>query len=188
MKIHLKLDPMFSRIDIVSIIRAHIKTLRNLNQPVEDKSIYLPDLLTFFVFPLTITYFIYLANLDFKSQISNLIAIISIFGGFLFNLLAIIYSFIDKIKPNDLTPIKSLYAKELNANISFCIVLSIFIILLMLTYSLMPVEKFGIFLTYTYQFIEYLVVYLLIVFFLTLLMVISRIFILLQKESENLKR
>ena len=177
---------MFSRIDIGAIIKAHFKTLRSLNQPIEDKSIYLPDLLTFFICPSVIAYFIYLIELDFKSQISNLIAIISIFGGFLFNLLAIIYSFIDKIKPIDLTPVKKIYAKELNANISFCIVLAIFIILIMLIYSLIPIDKFGVLLRYIYQFAEYIIIYLLILFFLTLLMVVSRIFVLLQKESENL--
>lgn len=177
---------MFSRINIGSIVKAHLKTLRSLNQPAKDRSIYLPDLLLFFVFPLITTYLIYLFELDFKSQISNLIAIISIFGGFLFNLLAIIYSFIDKIKPTDLTPVKKVYAKELNANISFCIVLSLFIVLFMLIYSLIPIAKFGLILKYIYQFTEYVIIYLLILFFLTLLMVISRIFVVLQKESDNL--
>lgn len=176
---------MFHRISILDIIKAHFRTLRSLNQSVGDKSIYWRDIITFFALPIILSYIFYILKLNLNSQVSNLIAIISIFGGFLFNLLAIIYSYIDKINVPTASIIKKKFANEINANISFCILLSIFIVLLLLAYSFFPASHCGILLTYASQLVEYLIYYLLILFFLTLLMVLSRVFTLLQKEGQG---
>lgn len=175
---------MFNRIEVKKIILAHVRTLRSLNQLSTNNSIYWRDLLTFLFWPAVLSYLLYILKLDLKSQISNLIAIISIFGGFLFNLLAIIYSFIEKIKTPFASDIKVRFANEINANISFCILLSVFIILLLLIFSLLPTYFYSELITYTSQFLEYTIYYNLILFFLTLLMVLSRVFTLLQKEGK----
>ena len=162
---------MFNRIDIIKIIKAHARTLRDLNQKIDDNTIYWRDILTFLIWPAILSYIFYILKLNLVSQIANLIAIISIFGGFLFNLLAIIYSYIDKTKSQFTSEVKRRFASEINANISFCILLSIFIILLLLIFSLLPNNL-------------YIIYYFLILFFLTLLMVLTRVFTLLQKEGE----
>lgn len=174
---------MFNRIKLWPIIKAHLKTLRSINRPVEDTSIYWRDLTTFFVAPLIIAITLYIMKLNLNSQVSNLIAIISIFGGFLFNLLAIIYTYLDKIKTDTTDKVKQIFAKEINANISFCILLSILVVLLLLAYSLIP-SSVILFIVCARRYIEFIIYYLLILFFLTLFMVLSRVFVLLQVEGK----
>ncbi len=175
---------MFSRINVKRIIVAHVKTLRSLNQPVESNRIYWKDIMTFLCWPAIISYSLCLMHLNLMSQVSNLIAIISIFGGFLFNLLAIIYSYIDKIKSSFVSGVRKRFAYEINANISFCILLSIFNILLLLIFALMPNKPCYSIIKFAGEVLTYSIYYTLILFFLTLLMVLSRVFVLLQKESE----
>ncbi len=83
--------------------------------------------------------FLSFKDYTFESQLSNLIAGISIFGGFLFNLLAIIYSQLENIDNNnnnitdeELLKLKKQFVDEIHINISFCIVLSIIIVLTLL--------------------------------------------------------
>ncbi len=120
-----------------------------------------------------------------RPYIGYLISCVAVFGGFLFNLLAIIYSVIDKISKDAIdekNELKKLFAREIHINISYCILLSILltITLILHTISIRPgtinVLAKNIVLTSTY--------FLLINFFLTLMMVLNRIYILLKKESE----
>jgi len=177
---------MLNRINLTGIIKAHLKTLRSLNQTAEDSSVYWGDKVIFFAFPIILSCALSLSKVNLSSQVSNLIAIISIFGGFLFNLLAIIYSYIDKINTPDASYIKKRFANEINSNISFCILLSIFIVLLLLFYSVIQNKNQHDILIWISLFAEFIIYFLLTIFFLTLLMVLSRVFILLQKEGKGI--
>jgi hypothetical protein len=174
---------MFKRIDIVRIIKDHFKTLRRLDS--DKKSIYWKDFVLFLVFPIFLGTFLVYQEISIQEYVGNLIAAISIFGGFLFNLLAIIYSQIDKIKTdaqNENSSLKKRFINEIHINISYSIVLSLIIVVALLaSTSTLPAYKFdwlvkNIFLGCIY--------FLLINFLLTLLMVLNRVYILLKKDSE----
>jgi hypothetical protein len=139
------------------------------------------------VLAILITYF----NLfDLRGQVANLLTVVGITGGFLINLLALIYNVIDSVRkeyPAD--AVKTIYAKEIHANISFGIVLSMFCCLLLLIYGLKLPSSFKSWLsTYpqilpiTKQVIEGFLYFLLGIFFLTLLMIIKRIFTIMDNK------
>ncbi|ELY2009090.1 hypothetical protein [Flavobacterium psychrophilum] len=147
----------------------------------------LSDFLLFVIFPLILASFLSFKGYTFESQLSNLIAGISIFGGFLFNLLAIIYSQLENIENNNnkiedknLLQLKEQFVNEIHANISFCIVLSIIIVLtlLMTTINLSDFVYSSI----ITKIIVGLNYFLLLIFLFSLLMVINRVYILLKRK------
>lgn len=179
---------MISRINIIDIIKDHLNTLRSLNQ--NSNRIYWKDFLLFFLIPVIIATYLSCNGYTFIKSLGNLITGISILGGFLFNLLAIIYGQIDKIKAdinsqNDvnspLLMLKKKFVNEIHSNISFCIILSIIIILALL---LMEVDIPSGYNILIHKFLIAVNYSLLILFTLTLLMVINRVYILLKKETE----
>jgi len=176
---------MFVRINILKIIRDHFKTLSNYNSDSQFPSI--GDAFLFLIFPLFISCLLIYKNYNFEEQLSNLIAGISIFGGFLFNLLAIIYSQIENIERNNQTiedenlqKLKNKFVDEIHINISFCIVLSIIVLLsLFLTTIDFPFQILNLIFKKTINGLTY---FLLILFLLSLLMVINRVYILLKRK------
>ncbi len=174
---------MLERINILKVIVDHFGTLKSLNQ--RSKYINWKDAILFLAFPMLISITLTYNEFDFKGQLGNLIAAIAIFGGFLFNLLAIIYSQIDNIKKdadNENNELKQKFVKEIHVNISFCIVLSIFLILTLLTSTVyIPNWHYKWVIEKTIIGINY---FLLTLFLLTLIMVINRVYILLNKTIE----
>lgn len=176
---------MLSRINILKVITDHFNTLKVYKS--ESKNISLSDFFLFILSPALIAFFLSFKNYTFESQLSNLIAGISIFGGFLFNLLAIIYSQLENIESNnnkindkDLLSLKKRFVDEIHINISFCIVLSIIIVLTLL----MTTIDFSCF-HYSSEINKIIVginYYLLILFLFSLLMVINRVYILLKRN------
>jgi hypothetical protein len=113
---------MIERINILHIVKDHFSTLRNMRDV--KGGITWPDFLLFLVMPLCLSCTLVYMNYNFDKQVSNLIAAISIFGGFLFNLLAIIYGQFDKIEKeikdnHNSNKVKLTFLKEIHANISF---------------------------------------------------------------------
>ena len=174
---------MFKRINIASIVKDHFRTLRSLNQSYNF--INWKDIILFIVIPLSLAIFITYEGYNFKQQVGNLIAATAIFGGFLFNLLAIIYGQINNIKEDaerEASELKKKFVKEIHTNISFCIVLSIFIVLsLLLTTIDIPNFIFHTIIEKIFIVINY---YLMIIFVLTLMMVLNRVYVLLKKDAE----
>lgn len=173
---------MLSRINILKIIKDHLGTLRSLNQ--SSNRIYWKDFLLFFVFPLIVSTLIVWKGYSFKEQLGNLIAAISIFGGFLFNLLAIIYSQMENIKKDAETEddkVKKRFINEIHINISFCIVLSICIVLTLL-FTTIDIPEFK-YLDVLNKIINGLNYFLMILFLLTLTMILNRVYILLKKGT-----
>lgn len=171
---------MISRINCYKIVVGHFNTLRSLGQ--ESKRIYWQDFVLFILLPLLISFVCTYYNLGFRNQLSNLIAAISILGGFLFNLLAIIYNSMENLKKSSgENMIKKKYTKEIHSNISYNILIAIFCIVCLLIYNVeIPnfiycwiVERVVLFLNYFF----------LISFFLTLLMVLNRVYILLDRSN-----
>lgn len=171
---------MLERINIIKIIKDHLGTLRGLNQT--SKRVHWKDLFLFFILPFVIAFLLVWKGYSFEEELGNLIAAISIFGGFLFNLLAIIYSQMESIKKDATTEndkVKKIFINEIHINISFCIVLSILIVItLLLTKIDIPqfeylyiLEKLIIGLNY----------FLMMLFLLTLTMILNRVYILLKK-------
>lgn len=175
---------MLQRINIISIIIDHFKTLKSLNQ--KSNCINGKDLALFIGFPLILSIFLTYKGYDFKEQLGNLIAAISIFGGFLFNLLAIIYSQLDNIKKdalNEDNKLKKRFVSEIHINISFCIVLSILIIITLLITTIdIPKFQYDWLVTKIIIGINYFLMFL---FLLTLIMVLNRVYILLKKNGER---
>lgn len=183
---------MMQRINIYRIVKDHLKTLRSLNQSYNF--INIGDFLLFFIVPSVISLTLTLLNYNFINQLDNLIASISILGGFLFNLLAIIYSQIENIKidvdklgdkeENKIEKeIKNKFINEIHSNISFAIVLSIFLILSLLSITIEISEfKYKALIEHIFIFMNYFLMQL---FTLTLLMIINRIYILFKKTAEK---
>jgi hypothetical protein len=173
---------MLDRINILKIIKDHIGTMRSLNQ--SSNRIYWKDFMLFFILPISMSILLVWKDYSFKEQLGNLIAAISIFGGFLFNLLAIIYSQMGNIKKDAETEddkVKKRFINEIHINISFCIVLSIVIVLsLLLTTIDIPEIEFW---TILEKIINGLNYFLMILFLLTLIMILNRVYILLKKGA-----
>jgi len=173
---------MLSRINILKIIKDHLGTMRSLNQ--SSNRIYWKDFLLFFVFPIIVSTLLVWKGYSFKEQLGNLIAAISIFGGFLFNLLAIIYSQMENIKKDAETEddkVKKRFINEIHINISFCIVLSICIVLTLLLTTI-DILEFK-YLDVLNKIINGLNYFLMILFLLTLTMILNRVYILLKKGA-----
>lgn len=170
---------MLSRINCYKIVKNHYSSLRSLGQT--SKTIYWQDFLLFILFPTALSLFLVWKDINFKSQITNLIAAISILGGFLFNLLAIVYNSMENIKKDaEISDIKKTYIKEIHSNISYNILLALLCVLALIFYNIdLPVFKYCNLIKSAILFINY---YLLISFILTLLMVLNRIYILLDKN------
>jgi len=175
---------MFTRINILKIISDHFKTLSLFNGA--SKTMAVNDIILFLLIPLSIAIYLVLNGYTFDEQLGNLIAGISIFGGFLFNLLAIIYSQLENIEKNnqnetdDLYNLKKRFVNEIHINISFCIVLSIFIVFgLFLSTIDFPIKELNYVFNKIIIGVDY---FLLLLFSFSLLMVINRVYILLKRN------
>ena len=175
---------MFARINILKIVIDHFRTLTSLSS--SSKMMTLNDVFLFLLLPLGISIYLVLNNYTFEQQLGNLIAGISIFGGFLFNLLAIIYSQLENIEKNnqnlndEFHSLKKKFVDEIHINISFCIVLSILIVTgLFLSTIDFPIQKLNPLFKNIIIGLDY---FLLIIFSLSLLLVINRVYILLKRK------
>jgi len=174
---------MLKRINILSIVKDHFGTLTRLDS--KSKRIYWKDLVLFIGFPTILGVWLAYKGFTIKPFIGNLIVAVAIFGGFLFNLLAIIYSQIDKIRDDansEKNKLKKVFVKEIHINISYSIVLSLLIIIVLIGCTIeLPKLQYD----WLVKKIALGVIYFLLgKFLLTLLMVLNRVYILLKKDSE----
>lgn len=175
---------MIARINIIKIVLDHFKTLRTFRS--DSKTMSFGDILLFIIAPLGIAFFLVYNGFTFEKQLGNLIAAVAIFGGFLFNLLAIIYGQLESIEKRNSEEYDSFFElrkefiAEIHINISFAIVLSVFLIIGLLLATIdVPIEPIEKVLKKVVLVLDY---FLLILFFLTLLMVLNRIYILLKRS------
>lgn len=158
------------KISVKEIIQDHFKTLvnANTNRPGFD------DYLTFLIFPILLSFFFYFGGLRVdKESIETIVGSLSIFVGLLFNALVIL---LDVARKQESKEIKQIIVRELTANISFAIIISltaIFIMLFGFVDQLNDKIKTGI---------NLLSFFLLAEFSLTFLMVMKRIYLIFRKE------
>lgn len=175
---------MFSRININKIIKAHYKSLSSLN----GEGISFSDFVLFISIPLILSVYLGINNISIKSQISNLVTALSILAGFLFNLLAIIHNSLGKIKSEirirslEEDALKLRFANEIHANISYNILIAIITVVSLVLYGLNvefidpKINKILLI------FLNSICIFLMIHFLFTLLMILNRIYVLLDKE------
>ncbi len=167
------------KLNLIRIIRDHIQTLKNYNSG--RYSFW--DFVVFLLFPLVIagclTYFLCALN---KDLINTLITSLSVFAALLFNLLLLIYDIVKKANPSDsFAELKTRFLREIYANISYSILISMLAIILLLVSSLNVSNHFF------QTALTYLVYFLLGNFILTLFMILRRVHILLSTEFEKVK-
>ena len=170
---------MLSRINILKIIKDHFNTLNNINKVNGGMTFW--DCFGFLILPAALSCYLCTTSLDFNSHLSDLITSISILGGFLFNLLAVIYGLMDKIQ-RDLqlqaeNSLKKTFVKQIHINISFNILLSIFLIVILVIYPHFKCLNSLVDLIFRFS-----ISFLLLLFLLTILMVLNRIYIILKKD------
>jgi hypothetical protein len=177
---------MFDRINCYKIIEAHLKSLRSLNNK-DSKYIYWGDALLFFIFPCFIALYLISKEITLDKILGDIIKSIAILAAFLFNMLAIIYNSMKDLK-NDAESdmLKKIYVGEIHSNLSFNILVGIILIVSMILQMSFP-EKLSDFQYHTKQLINFINIFLLILFMLTLLMNLNRVYILLNKQNNGKK-
>jgi high-affinity Fe2+/Pb2+ permease len=177
---------MLSKINILSIVVDHFNTLTNN----KSGKIYIPDLIVFFCAPLVISGLLLFKGSVISNQLANvLVTSFSIFAALLFNLLLLVFDIADKYKPKnrsdeDLIDLESKNFKkvlrEIYINVSFCILVSILSIILLI----------GFFIDYNAKlfllFLSFIVYFLVFVFLLTLFMILKRVYTLLSKRMKDI--
>jgi len=166
---------MFDKINVSKIVKDHISTLKDYR----TNRYKIGDFILFFITPL----FFAILFLYFKIQlIHNLISLfvtsLSIFAALLFNLLLLIYDIMQKSKNYNTLKIK--FLKEVYSNISFCILIAILAIIILILINVF--NKCNVFIFLVFNFMGY---YLITLFLLTLFMILKRIHVLLSKEVEE---
>ncbi len=142
-----------------------------------------PDFFLFFLFPVVLSVYLVYKQTEIHTHITDLITAVSILGGFLFNLLAVIYGLMDKLKADSKNnTIKSIFVKEIHINISFNIMLSLVLIVLLIVYSYQS-NKQHCFTAVDYIF-SLFIYFFLILFMLTMIMIFNRIYIIMKKDNE----
>ena len=187
---------MFDKISVYKIIKSHIQTLRSFN---EDR-LMKRDFFLFYIAPALFGCALVYKNIYLsEGVITNLIAAMSIFAGFLFNLLAIVYSLVDKIKASIKddrdAEIKKKLLSEVLSNISYTIIISVLLVVLLITALFLPIckinnirlpnisdLKLASLICFISIFIHTSIYLFLTNFILTLLMILQRVHILMRRE------
>lgn len=171
---------MFKSINPSIIISSHFKTFRRLNG--NNKMMSPADFLLFACLPIFLAILLtYLNPEGLVIESSDLIKVIAIFGAFFFNLLALIFNIKDKIKNNaGDNPLKKKFADEIHANISFSILLSILLIVLISPSPLILTLNEWVVNIYLFLSHGFLIFYL-----ITILLVLKKVFIILEIKEDK---
>lgn len=184
---------MFEKLNIWCIIRDHFLTLRSgENILKEDTKLSKVDLFLFVLFPLILATLLFLFGVRLSNDnVNSMLTIFSIFTALLFNLLLLVFDITqnnyknDRLSPRD--KILKIVLKNIFSNISFLIlnsiVLLIFLLLLIFNFEIVPafetIENF-------LRGFAYITIYSLSInFILTLIMILKRIHLLLNKQFSN---
>ena len=161
-----------TKIKVGHIIVDHFNTLCRFDTGKRS----ITDIIVFFIIPLTNAIILVALGGSIMSILGDLLKAIAIFSAFLFNMLAIVNSTLNKESITH-DQLKLRYAKEIHANLSFEILLGIVIVVLLLLQSLTVGITNNL---WVQNGIELTNIFLIGVFFLTLLMCLNRVYILLR--------
>lgn len=184
---------MSDKINMLSIIRAHYKTLRNSG----GKKISLGDTLTFIVFPMIMGLLSALCFFNLNKDLDSLLVNFgAIFTALLLSVIVLIYDqenrALDKARlyPNevgDTSKLKLRLLKELYHNISYAIFCSLILVALSFIHSIVPqptsdgvfsfyIGEFKLKLSFATTLVTPIIVFVTINIFLTILMVVKRLY------------
>lgn len=165
---------ILEKINVAKIISKHIGTLKNYN----TNKLGFDDFITFIFIPLIVTGLLIYFDIGLSDRATNIIiTTLSILVGLLFNVIVIIF---DIIKRDSTKKIKNKLLEELLTNISYSILLSIFIIVFtLLTYINNELSN-TIFTGIVYFLIGN--------YFLTVLMILKRMYQLFDNELKEIER
>lgn len=170
-------DP--SKFDISKIIIEHIRTLKDYESGKYKRS----DFFYSFVIPLVIAIILTVLNHPLTSNnVGVIVTAFSVFAAFLLNILVVLFTMVERAREN----VTNEYNKELRKaivkqtyhNISFALLLSIFIVVLMVLIILLPSIPIVI------ACIAAIGDFLIFVFITTILMILKRINSLISKELD----
>lgn len=165
---------VLNKINIYQIIKSHFTTLQNDNTNKAE----FDDYLTFLLLPIIIATGLLCFDIQLKESAVNIvITTLSILVGLLFNVIVLIF---DIIKRDASQKLKNTILKQLLANISFTILLSIITILFTLaTYFEIETIK---------EIATWIVYFLLTIFLFTVLMVLKRMYLLFRNEIDEIEK
>lgn len=172
------------KIDITRIIVAQVRTMRDNS----TQRYSIPDLLLFFGVPLLLSVLGPHYGWKFSADVLNaLLAAFSIFAGLLLNLLILIYTFSSQAEhPFALTRVRATVIKELHDNIAYSILVSIFIVVVtMITVAYLKMHEKPLEVAFTSAWVTGTVIFLTMNFVLTLLMILKRIYIMLNQTIDK---
>lgn len=169
------------KIAVRRIVSAHLSTLRD----ADSSQISPSDLALFFGVPLAAACAYAVVGWTFSADVLNaLLTAFAIFAGLLLNLLLLVYTFSTQVNhPSALAKTRAELVKELHDNIAYSILLSVVLVAICIgaiAYIKMfdPPKVTGRWLSGT-------IVFLTLNFLLTLLMIVKRIYIMLNREIER---
>jgi hypothetical protein len=169
------------KIDVGRIVIAHLRTLRD-----SCSSEYSPsDLLVFFGVPAAAAFACPLLGWRFNADVlSALLTAYSIFAGLLLNLLLLVYTFSTQAThPTALAKVRTELVKELHDNIAYSILVSI--VLVVFCMAAIAFVKMYEPARFTARWVTGSIIFLTLNFVLTLLMILKRIYIILNSEIDR---
>jgi hypothetical protein len=179
---------MLNKLGLLAIIKDHIGTLRNHR----TNKLYFPDIFLFFIFPLIISLLLIGLKVLLNDTMANaLITSFSVFAALLFNLLLLVYDIAGKsfVNPDhkNKQDLKKEILRQIYINISFCIIVCIYAIVVLIFYFLKIKDCvfFSVNICSLPPMLSFLVYYISGLFILTLFMVLKRIYKLLKEEFET---
>lgn len=175
---------MFSKINILGIVKDHIATMKNHDT---EKTRYF-DLIVFFYVPILISSVIFQFCPILGNGIPNALLIsLSVFTALMLNLLMLIFNIMQNTKNNHVDSekgnkkIKIDFLKEIYYNISFSILISLCSVIILILYSI-GVFEISIDIKLIFTLLTY---YLIFIFILTIFMILKRVHVLISKEFDE---
>jgi hypothetical protein len=172
------------KIDITRIVVAQVRTMRDNS----TQKYSFPDLLLFYGLPVLLgaggSYYGWKFNAD---VLNALLAAFSIFAGLLLNLLILVYTFSSQAEhPAALTKNRLTLIKELHDNIAYSILVSIVLVVVaMITVAYLKMHEKPPDAAFTGRWVTGTVIFLTMNFVLTLLMILKRIYIMLNQTIDK---
>lgn len=176
-----------NKIDIRTIFTDHLSTLVDFRSGKKSSQ----DYVLFFLVPLFVSACLWFLGGIKVDVLNGILAAFSIFGGFLLNLLAVVYTVgqavLSRSQVGDaLLNVRRTFLKQVLANISFAIISSIVaVVICFAAILLLGSSTLGKNATYTHPFVTVLLGYVICNFLLTLLMIVGRVYQLLTFEFEQ---
>jgi|SRR5579863_3080260 len=172
------------KIDVTRIIVAQIHTMKD--NSTQRYSVI--DLIVFYGLPVLLGAAAAYYGWKFNSDVLNaLLAAFSIFAGLLLNLLILVYTFSSQAEhPPALARIRMTLIKELHDNIAYSILVSIVIVVVtMITVAYLKMHEKPPEAAFTGRWVTGIVIFLTMNFVLTLLMILKRIYIMLNQTIDK---